>query len=370
MFDINSPSADLIQIKDEVFQAIMQVIDGGNFILGPTVDEFERKFKNWNNSLFAVGVGSGTSALSLSLIASGVKVGDEVVIPANTALATAAAITDIGAIPVVIDVHRESGLIDEQLIVENCGPRTKAVIVVHLFGNPFNSATLGPWLKEKGIALIEDCAQAHGATINNIKVGNFGDFGCFSFYPTKLLGAIGDGGMITTKNQTNFERLLAIRQYGWRQDRIAQELGTNSRLDAIQAAILKVKIEYLDAKIEHRRGVYSSYRELLNHQYFQFFDVAANSSPSHHLVVAQHENRKSLLQKLTQFGINCSVNYPTIILDNPGYRGICKLGKGGTQNADYLKDRIFSLPIFSGIKPFEIEIVSKHLNEEGEKCAY
>ncbi|HEX7592783.1 MAG TPA: DegT/DnrJ/EryC1/StrS family aminotransferase, partial [Anaerolineae bacterium] len=234
-------------IRAEIDDATARVLKGGWFILGPEVAAFEKEFAAYIGAAHALGVGSGTEAIHLALLALGIGAGDEVITVPNTAVATVAAIELTGARAVLCDVRADSMLIDVEKLERAITPRTKAIIPVHLFGQ---SADLDPILKlsrARNIFVLEDCAQAHGATYRGKRVGAYGDIAAFSFYPTKNLGAYGDGGAIVTHDAQLAERVNLLRQYGWRERYTSDIKGMNSRLDELQAAVLRVKLRHLDA---------------------------------------------------------------------------------------------------------------------------
>ena len=240
-----NPSAQYKSYQVEIEEAVLKVMRGDRYVLGDEVDALEHEFANYIGTTNAVGVANGTDALELALRALDIEAGDEVITVSHTAVATVAAIETAGAVPVLVDVEPEYYTMNPLQLEEVLTPRTKAVIAVHLYGQPTNLDAITDFCKKRKIYLIEDASQAHGAKYKKNRVGSIGDIGCFSCYPTKNLGAIGDAGLITTNNNELAIKIRMIREYGWK-NRISKFPGRNSRLDEIQAAVLRVKLKYLD----------------------------------------------------------------------------------------------------------------------------
>jgi dTDP-4-amino-4,6-dideoxygalactose transaminase len=257
------PGARVARYRGEIEAAIAGVLDSGRYILGPRVEAFERAFAGYLGIDHCVGVNSGTDALALSLHALGIGQGDEVITTALTAAATAQAILHCGAIPRFVDVDPLTRCLDPHAVESSINGHTAAILAVHLFGMPADMRELRRIAEAHGLALVEDCAQAHGATIDGRKVGTFGDAGAFSFYPTKNLGGIGDGGAIVTNDASLAAKARALRNYGWiDRRRISAERGFNSRLDEVQAAILTVLLPHLDEGNRERRALAARFRAL------------------------------------------------------------------------------------------------------------
>src|ERR1035438_3809006 len=240
------PRAAFLDSRVEIEAAIASVLEGGEYVLGRSVRAFEAAFAEYIGVPYAVGVANGTDAIHLALRAAGIGTGAEVITPSHTAVATVVGIEMAGATPVFVDVDERSYTIDPVQVERAITVRTKALVAVHLYGQPAKLDELGVIARRRGLQMIEDCAQAHGAVYGGRKVGSYGTAGCFSFYPTKNLGAIGDGGIVVTAREEVYRNLCELRQYGWRQRYISQSRGFNSRLDELQAAILLVKLASLD----------------------------------------------------------------------------------------------------------------------------
>jgi dTDP-4-amino-4,6-dideoxygalactose transaminase len=258
----SNPREQYLAHRTEIDAAIDKVLTNGRYILGPEVEAFEKEFAQYCGVKHAVGVGSGTEALHVALAAMGITNGDEVITTAHTAVATATAIRLCGATPVFADIDPKTWTLDPRLIEQAVTPKTKAIVPVHIYGQP---ADLAPIL-ELGVPVLEDCAQAHGAKYGGRRVGSMGVLGAFSFYPTKNLGAIGDGGAVVTDSDDLARRMRLLREYGWAERYISSSDGWNSRLDELQAAILRVKLRHLDDDNARRRAIAKRYDEALGEQ--------------------------------------------------------------------------------------------------------
>ncbi len=348
-------------IQSEIHAATLRVYGSGWFILGPEVEAFESEFAAYIGVEHAVGVGSGTEALHLALRALGVHAGDEVITVPNTAVATVAAIEMAGAQPVLVDVCPDSMTMDPTLLEAAITPRTRVVIPVHLFGQ---SADLEPILqiaRAHHLAVLEDCAQAHGATYRGRRVGGWGDIAAFSFYPTKNLGAYGDGGAILTRDPTLAERVRLLRQYGWRKHYESETTGVNSRLDELQAAILRVKLAHLDAWNRARRERAALYDELLASARVRPPAQRPYGEHVYHLYVIQSERRDALAAHLKAQGIGTAIQYPTPIHLQPAYRRLAP--RGALPIAERLAREILSLPLYPELALADVRAVAQAVLE-------
>lgn len=345
-------------IKDEVDAAIEGVLSRGWFILGEEVAAFEEEFARYIGAPYAVGVGTGTAALHVTLLALGVGPGDEVVTVPNTALATASAISLTGATPTFADIDPQSYNMDPHRLEAAITPRTRAIIPVHLFGQ---SADMDPILDiahRHNIPVLEDACQAHGAEYKGVKVGNFGDAAAFSFYPTKNLGAYGDGGMVVTRRQDIAEQVRLLRNLGQR-DRYHHAMpGTNSRLDELQAAILRVKLRHLDEGNAARREGAALYDQLLAGCNVVTPKEMAYGRHVYHLYVAQSHDRDALRSHLDAHGVGTLVHYPLPIHLQEAYRTL-GLGPGSFPVAEEFARRILSIPLYPEIRSEEIAEVCR-----------
>ncbi len=358
------PFFDLTQqyesIRAEIDAATARVLKSGWFILGPAVKAFEKEFAAYLGVQHALGVGSGTEALHIALLALGIGAGDEVITVPNTAVATVAAIELAGARAVLCDVRADSMLMDVEKLERAITPRTRAIIPVHLFGQ---SADLDPLLelaRAQNIYVLEDCAQAHGATYKGKRVGNIGHIAAFSFYPTKNLGAYGDGGAIVTNDAALAERVNLLRQYGWKERYHSAIKGTNSRLDELQAAILRVKLSHLDAWNAARRERAALYTELL--KTVTPPREMPYGEPVYHLYVVQTPNRQSLISHLQTRGIGTAIQYPETIHRQPAYSNL-GYRAGDLPVAEKLAREILSLPLYPEMSLAEVRAVAEAVNE-------
>jgi dTDP-4-amino-4,6-dideoxygalactose transaminase len=318
----------------------------GRYILGEEVVAFEHEFSEYVGVQFGIGVGSGTEALHLALAACGVGAGDEVITVAHTAVATVAAIELCGATPVFVDIEPDYFTLDPDQLEDAITARTKAVIPVHLYGQPAELASIIAIAQRHGIRVVEDCAQAHGATYRDRRVGSWGDVACFSFYPTKNLGAIGDGGAVVTNDPVLAERVHGLREYGWANERNVSEMrGWNSRLDELQAAILRVKLRFLDADNERRQRIAGLYDELLLDSDLVLPRRRDGATHVFHLYVVKSGERDELLARLRADGVGALVHYPVPVHLQPAYRGRLR-GSGRLSNTERAAREILSLPIY------------------------
>jgi len=302
--------------RDSLMRAIARVVDRGWFVLGPELQAFEAEFAAYCGSAHAAGVANGTDAIELALRALGVSAGDEVIVAANAGLYSTTALRAIGAQPVYVDVEQRHLNIDPAAVATACGTRTKAVIATHLFGRMADVAALKTLCAARGLALVEDCAQAHGASRDGIRAGAWGDVAAFSFYPTKNLGALGDAGLVTCREPQLDARVRRLRQYGWERKYHAVEgPARNSRLDELQAAVLRDALPRLDGANQRRRAIAARYAAISN-QAIAHPDVAGTDYVAH-LYVVRTAARESLRAHLAARGIASDVHYPVLDSDQP-----------------------------------------------------
>lgn len=350
------PKADYQQHAIEINQAIQTVFENGSYILGSEVKRFESAFAKFVGVADCVSVNNGTDALVLALKALEVGPGDEVITVSQTAVATVAAIELAGATPVLADIDPDTYCLDPKVLDALVSPKTKAIIPVHLYGQPADIDAVLGFARPRNIAVIEDCAQAHGATIHGKMVGSFGDLACFSFYPTKNLGAIGDGGAIVTNRSDLAERLRLLRQYGWEERYISKIPGTNSRLDELQAAILNVKLPYFEEKVRQRQEIASIYEQRLSETSFVLPKRLAGVEHAMHLYVIQTDKRTDLQSYLSEHGVGTGVHYPLAVHQQPAYLGRLR-GSSRLAVTDSLVPRILSLPMYPQLPLEDVERV-------------
>ncbi len=346
--------------KEEIDTAISSVLTKGNYILGDEVKSFEQEFSDFIGVDYGIGVGNGTDALLVALKACGVGPEDEVITVSHTAVATATSIIMSGAKPVLVDIEPNFYSIDLSKLESAITEKTKAIILVHLYGCPAEIENIKKITKKHNIFLIEDCAQAHGAVYKDSKVGSFGDLSCFSFYPTKNLGAIGDGGMVLTKDDSLAERCFELREYGWKERYSSSTFGWNTRLDEIQAAILRVKLKYLDIDNKKRKRIAQMYKELLDDSIIELPKERKESSHVYHLFVIQSDNRDSLMEYLHQKDIFVNIHYPLPIHLQPFYKSILQTKE--LKITESIAKKILSLPMYPELLDEEVEEVSVAVN--------
>jgi len=331
--------------KDELLQAITAVLDKGDFILGDFVKEFEKSFSDYIGCQYAVGVDSGSSALSLALKTIDIRNGDEVITVPNTFISTAYAISDCGGKPVFVDVEEQTQLMDISLVESAVTSKTKAIIPVHLFGQMVDMNSLMKIAKKHNLFVIEDSCQAHGASQNGKKAGSIGDLACFSFYPGKNLGAFGDGGMITTSKKLYYEKLMLLRNNGSIKKYYHKLKGRNARLDNIQAAVLKVKMKYLDEWNQKRKRIADKYSQSFNEVGDLILPAIKEENKSaHHLYVVRTKYRDELYDYLNSNGIETIIHYPIPIHLQESYSEL-QLTSGSFPITELLANEILSVPI-------------------------
>lgn len=362
-----SPKAQYRIHKDAIQAAIARVLDSGVYVLGDEVESFEGAFAAYCGVGHAVGVGNGTDALILALKALGIGQGDEVITVSHTALATVAAIIAAGATPVLVDVEPVLYTIDPAGIEEAISPRTKAIVAVHLYGQPADMEVIGGIARRHGLSLVEDCAQAAGARYRDRRVGSLADIGCFSFYPTKNLGAIGDGGMVTSADSALAARVRRLRQYGWNELRKTEEVGLNSRLDALQAAILHAKLPSLDADNTRRAAIAERYRYALSGLPLTTPSSRPTTSHVFNLYVCTCDDRDALMAHLARHAIGSAVHYPVPAHRHGGYAERVRVSKA-LLVTDQLAARILSLPIYPELTDADVDRVITAIHEHYGKA--
>jgi dTDP-4-amino-4,6-dideoxygalactose transaminase len=359
---LNIPLVDLQaayrRLRPEIDAAVARVLAGGWYILGEEVRAFEAEFAAYLGVAHAVGVASGTDALLLALRACGVGPGDEVITVAHTAVATVAAVELSGAAPRLVDIDPNSFTLDPALLAAAVTPRTRAIIPVHLYGRPADAAPILAFARERGLLVIEDCAQAHGARYGGRTVGSLGDAAAFSFYPTKNLSAVGDGGAVVTDRPEVAERLRLLRQYGWRERYVSDVPGYNSRLDELQAALLRVRLRHLEAENEARRRLAAGYDAALAGLPVQCPAPPGDSRHVYHLYVIRAERRDELQAYLAARGIGVGIHYPVPVHRQPAYAHL-GYAPGSLPATEAVVGDILSLPMHPDLPAAAVEIVAE-----------
>lgn len=344
-------------IKGDLKQAFLDVLDSNWFVMGSQLEAFEQEYAEWNEVKHCIGVSNGLDAIILSLRALGIGPGDEVIVPSNTYIATALAVTNVGAIPVFVEPRYETANINPDLIELAITSRTKAIIPVHLYGQACEMQAIMDIAERHGLYVVEDNAQAHGAKYNGKKTGSWGHINATSFYPGKNLGALGDGGAITTDSDELAEKVRVLRNYGSRVKYENEVIGYNNRLDELQAAFLRVKLRKLDEWTEERIQTADSFiKRLKDVEEIGLFDIAKGATSAYHLFVIKTTSREKLQKHLAEQGIGSMIHYPI-----PPHLQECYKYLGYKKRdfpvAEKLADEVFSLPMFIGLEQSHVDLV-------------
>lgn len=353
--------AQYAELKEAIDAGMQSVIGNTSYILGGELTQFEKNFADYCGTKYSIGVASGLDALSLSLKALDIGPGDEVITTPNTFIATVCAISAVGAKPVLVDCEKETYNLDPSKLEEVITPKTKAIIPVHLYGQLANMDEILKIAQKHNLRVVEDACQAHGAIRDGKKAGTFGDFGCFSFYPAKNLGAFGDGGGIVTNSEELTEKIKLIRHYGQAVKNIHTIPGINSRLDTLHAAILDAKLPHLDDWNQRRRDAAILYNELLSSLPVVIPNNVGNDHV-YHLYVIRVKNRDEVIEKLSAKNIQCGTHYPTPIHLQKAYEDL-GYKKGSFPVAEEYANEIVSLPMFPQITEEQVKQVAAALKE-------
>lgn len=349
-------SAQLHGLREDIDAAITRTLDSTDFVLGEQLVEFEAQFATYCECQHAVGVSSGTAALHLILSALGIGRGDEVITVPNTFVATVEAILYTGATPVFADVDEDSYCIDPVGIERAVTPNTKAIIPVHIYGQPCDMESIIAIARKHDLDVIEDACQAHGATFMGRKVGSFGRAAAFSFYPTKNLGAIGDAGAITTNDDGLARELRAIRHHGQFEPNVFAAVGHNYRLDTLQAAVLSVKMRHLDRWNARRRAIADRYRRKLKGSNYSFQRPISGSVPVHHIMAVRCRNRSVVQESLDGAGIGWGRHISAPIHRQPGYAHLVRNGERFPV-VEALSEEVVSLPVYPELTDQQVDRV-------------
>jgi dTDP-4-amino-4,6-dideoxygalactose transaminase len=350
------------QIKKEVFAAFEKVYDSNSFSGGTYVEEFEQKFAGFCGARYAIGLNNGTSALHLAILALGIGAGDEVIVPANTFIATAWGVSYAGATPVFVDCTFDTWEIDASKIEEKITPKTKAIVGVHLYGQPFDVEAVMAICQKYNIYLLEDAAQAQGARYKGIPVGGFGEMGCFSFYPGKNLGACGEAGGITTNSEKYYNHLISLRNHGSTIRYYHDELGYNMRMGGLEAASLIVKLKYLQGWNRRRQEIARRYQHEIDNTRISMQVQPTWANSVYHLFVITTDDQKRLQSFLNQKNIFPGLHYPVSCHLQKAYRHL-EYHKGDFPNAEYLASHCLSLPIYAELTDDEVGYIISVLNQ-------
>ena len=349
-------------IKDEIQAAIGKVLESAQFVLGPAVADFEKRFAAYSGAAEGIAVNTGTSALHLALLAAGIGPGDEVITVPFTFVATVAAVLYANATPVLVDIDPISFTMDPKAIEARITPRTKAILPVHLYGQ---SADMDPILeiaRRHSLIVIEDAAQAHGAEYKARRVGSIGDMGCFSFYPGKNLGAYGEGGLVTTNNPEYARQLRMLRDWGCERKYEHKLRGYNYRMEGIQGAVLGVKLNYLEQWTEARRSHALRYRELLADAGVELPQEMPYARHVYHVYTVRTPQRDSMQKSLSAEGIQTGIHYPTPVHLQPAYSDL-GYGAGDFPHSEKAATEVLSLPLFPEMTEAQMQTVASAVRE-------
>ena len=350
-----------LQHQDEYEKKAVEVLRSGWYVLGKEVSAFEEEFANHNNSKYCVGVASGLDALYLGMRAIGITTGDEVIVQGNTYIASVMGITMNGAIPVFVEPD-EYHNIDASKIEEKITSRTKAILVVHLYGQASNMEKIMEIARKHSLLVVEDCAQAHDACFNNKKIGTFGDVGCFSFYPTKNLGAFGDGGAILTNREDVCEKVKCLRNYGSKIKYQFEEVGVNSRLDELQAGLLRVRLSHLEELTNERVKIAKFYNDNIINDKIKKPSIRDGATSVWHQYVVLCDEREKLMDYLKQNEIATMIHYPIPPHMSKAYEYL-NIQNGSLPITEEYATKVLSLPIYNGMTHDEMQWVVDVINK-------
>ncbi len=349
--------------RKELIEAVTRVIDSGHYILGPELKKFEEQFAEYIGVKKCVGVGNGLNALELILKAMDFPEGSEIIVPANTYIASILAVSNAGYIPVPVEPDPSSMNIDPNKIESAISPLTKAILAVHLYGNPCDMTALRHKCNQHHLALIEDAAQAHGATFQGSKCGSLSDAAAFSFYPTKNLGALGDAGAVCTNNESLARQIELLRNYGSPSKNVFEKKGHNSRMDEMQAAILSVKLAYLDDEIDQRNELANHYLNHIQNKDVWLPVVQEESRHGWHLFVIRHKRRQQLIQYLEEKNTQVMLHYPTPPHRQEAYKEWSNLKLTITEQ---IHEEVISLPLSPYMETSDLEEIIETINTFGK----
>ena len=361
MIKCANPAAQFQSYQLEIERAVLRVLRSDRYILGEEVEALESEFAAYIGVRFAIGVANATDALEIAIRALDIGPGDEVITVSHTAVATVAAIEAAGATPVLVDVDPVYYTLNPAQLKEVISVRTRAVIAVHLYGQAADLDVIGKFCTKNNLFLIEDVSQAHGAKWKGQRLGSIGEIACFSCYPTKNLGAIGDAGLITTKDPSLDQKLRMLREYGWDRRYISEIVGRNSRLDELQAAILRIKLRHLDTDNGKRQQIAARYAELLAGNDFNLPVTRENAEQVFHLYVMRTKQRQALIEHLKMNGIQAGIHYPMPVHLQPAYKTRIRTAVDMSVT-ERIADEVLSLPIYPELLSADIARVIEAVN--------
>ena len=348
------------EIRDEMIKKFTKVYDKGWYILGEEVEKFEQEYAKYIGTKYCIGVGNGLDALQIALLSLDIGTGDEVIVPSNTYIATVLAVSNVGAKPVLVDPNIETYNLSSQGIEESITKKTKAIIAVHLYGQSADMNEINKIAKKHNLYVIEDCAQSHNSKYKNKKTGTLGDIGCFSFYPGKNLGALGDGGAIVTNNKKIKEKAKAISNYGSKEKYHHNYKGVNSRLDELQAGFLRIKLKKLDKYTKERQRIAKEYLTRINNKKIILPTIGKDRTHVWHIFAIRCKDRDKLQKYLEKKGIQTMIHYPIPIAKQKAYS---KDNLNNTKIANQISKEELSLPLYYGMTKEEIDYVIDTINK-------
>lgn len=355
---------DFVAHREEYLGAIAKVCEETAYSGGKFAERFDQEFASFVGTTYASGVNNGTSALHLAMLALGVGAGDEVIVPANTYIATAWGVSYTGATPVFVDCTWDTWQIDPDKIEEKITPRTKGILGVHLYGQPFEYNKIRAIADKHGLFVVEDCAQAHNALYEGRQVGSLGELGCFSFYPGKNLYAFGEGGSVTTDREEFYRHINRLKNQGCDRRYYHDEIGYNMRLEGIQGAVLSVSLNYLETWTASRRAIGERYLREITNPLFTMQVHPANTQPVYHLFVMTVPDQNVFVEYMAQKGIECHMHYPVPCHLQEAYKDL-GYQKGDCPCAEYLASHCVTLPLFPEMRAEEAEAVIQACNDFG-----
>ena len=349
-------------LRTKILYLVNKVFKSGSLILGNEVKNFENRFSKFVNCKYGVGVNSGTDALQIAIMSLGIGKGDEILTVSNTAVPTVSAIVSAGSKPVFVDISEKDYLIDSSLIKKKITSKTKAIVLVNLYGQVPNFREIIKIARSNNLKIIEDCAQSTGSYFEGRHAGSFGDIAAFSFYPTKNLGAYGDGGMVVTNNSSYYKKSLMFRKYGMKKLYYSEVHGVNSRLDEVQAAIINLKLNYLKKQISRRREIAKIYNNSIKNPNIILPKEFVGRFHSYYVYVIRHPKRKNIMNYLKKNGVYCNISYPYPIHLMRGYKYL-GYKKGDLPVTEKLLNEIFSLPMYPALSDNQINRVVRLINK-------
>lgn len=361
MISCANPKSQFQSYQNEIEEAVLKVLRSNRYILGDEVKLLEEEFAAYIGVHSAIGVANGTDALELALRALGIGSDDEVITVSHTAVATVAAIEAAGAVPVLVDITPDYFTLDPNQLENALTPKTKAVIAVHLYGQPADLESIYRFCSTNGLSLIEDCSQAHGAKWSGRRVGSIGHLGCFSCYPTKNLGAIGDAGLVVTNDEELAKKIRMLREYGWHRRFISDVAGRNSRLDELQAAILRVKLRHLDADNAKRGAIAVQYSQGLDRLSVKLPEIRDNADSVFHLYVLRSKERQNFISHLNKHNIQAGIHYPVPIHLQPAYKNRIRTAQDMSVT-EKISEEVISLPMYPELSSSDVAQVIKAVN--------